>query len=134
MHSFASRPAGWSDRLDTLLTRLRRRAVEFPQSPYLNETSCVIVDVQMPGMTGVELQDVLNAQDCSVPMIFITAFPKNIRSRAMRAGALCFPSKPFDATALIAAIGAALKRFERCAVVPQIVLGFRAPLAFADPE
>jgi CheY-like chemotaxis protein len=76
MHSFAWRPAGWFDRLDTLLTRLRRPAVEFLQSPYLNETSCVIVDVQMPGMTGVELQDVLNAQECSVPMIFITAFPE----------------------------------------------------------
>jgi FixJ family two-component response regulator len=89
-------------------------AAEFLQSPYLKETSCVIADVQMPGMSGVQLQDVLIAQGFSVPMIFITAFPEEkIRSRAMQAGALCFLSKPFDAPVLIEAIEAALKRFER---------------------
>jgi FixJ family two-component response regulator len=88
-------------------------AAEFLQSPYLNDTSCVIADIQMPGMTGVELQDVLTAQGCSVPMIFITAFPEeNIRSRAMKAGAVCFLSKPFDGPVLIEAIDTALKRRE----------------------
>ena len=88
-------------------------AAEFLQSPYLNGTSCVIADIQMPGMTGVELQDVLTAQGCSVPMIFITAFPEeNIRSRAMKAGAVCFLSKPFDGPVLIEAIDTALKRRE----------------------
>jgi FixJ family two-component response regulator len=62
-------------------------------------------------MSGVELQDVLTAQGCSVPMIFITAFPEaNIRSQAMKAGAVCFLSKPFDGPVLIECIDTALKR------------------------
>jgi len=85
----------------------------FLQSPHVNETACVIADVQMPGMSGIELQSHLIAKCCSVPMIFITAFPEeSIRSRALKAGAVCFLSKPFDGTILIELIDIALKRHD----------------------
>ena len=77
-------------------------AKEFLSSPRLSETSCVIADVQMPGMTGVELQEYLVAHDHGTPIIFITAFPQDrIRERAMKAGAVCFLSKPFDEARLL---------------------------------
>ena len=77
-------------------------AKEFLSSPRLSETSCIIADVQMPGMTGVELQEYLVAHDHGTPIIFITAFPQDrIRERAMKAGAVCFLSKPFDEARLL---------------------------------
>ena len=91
----------------------------FLQSPHVNETACVIADVQMPGMSGIELQSHLIAQGRSVPMIFITAFPEeSIRSRALKAGAVCFLSKPFDGTILIECIDIALKRHDVGTVEP----------------
>ena len=91
----------------------------FLQSPHVNDTACVIADVQMPGMSGIELQSVLIAQGRSVPMIFITAFPEeSIRSRALRAGAVCFLSKPFDGTILIECIDIALKKHDVGTVEP----------------
>ena len=91
----------------------------FLQSPHVNDTACVIADVQMPGMSGIELQSHLIAQGCSVPMIFITAFPEeSIRSRALKAGAVCFLSKPFDGTILIECIDIALKRHDVGTVEP----------------
>jgi FixJ family two-component response regulator len=86
-------------------------ATDFLQSMHVNETACVIADVQMPGISGVELQSRLIAEGCSVPIIFITAYPEeSIRSRAMQAGAVCFLSKPFDGPVLIECIDTALKR------------------------
>ena len=86
-------------------------AQEFLSSPPLSETSCVIADVQMPGMTGVELQDHLIAHDHSMPIIFITAFPHDrVRERAMNAGAVCFLSKPFDETRLLECVEQALMK------------------------
>jgi FixJ family two-component response regulator len=77
-------------------------AEEFLQSPQIDTTSCVIADVQMPHMSGVELQDLLRSQDRRLPIIFITAFPEeSIRARALRAGAVCFLSKPVDGLTLI---------------------------------
>lgn len=77
-------------------------AEEFLQSPYLNETSCLICDVQMPNMDGIELQRVLIAQGRRIPIIFITAFPDEaVEARAMNAGAICFLSKPFDGREII---------------------------------
>ena len=91
----------------------------FLQSPHVNDTACVIADVQMPGMSGIELQSHLIAQGRSVPMIFITAFPEeSIRSRALKAGAVCFLSKPFDGTILIEGIDIALKRHDVGTVEP----------------
>ena len=84
-------------------------AQEFLSSPQLGETSCVIADVQMPGMSGVELQDYLIAHDHGVPVIFITAFPhERIREQAMKAGAVCFLSKPFDEARLLECVERAL--------------------------
>ena len=84
-------------------------AAEFLQSPHVNDTSCVIADVHMPGISGVELQDLLIAQGRSVPMIFITAFPEEeSRNRALRAGAVGFLTKPCNDEALISCIEIAL--------------------------
>jgi FixJ family two-component response regulator len=86
-------------------------AEDFLQSPRVNDSSCVITDVQMPGLSGVELQSRLLAQGCRIPIIFITAFPdENVEARAMKAGAICFLSKPFDGSTLIKYLDVALKR------------------------
>ena len=86
-------------------------AEEFLRSAHLNDTSCVIADVQMPAMSGVELQALLLTQGQRVPFIFITAFPEEtIRSRALKAGAICFLTKPFDGRTLIRYLDTALER------------------------
>jgi FixJ family two-component response regulator len=86
-------------------------AEEFLRSSHFNDTSCVIADVQMPAMSGVELQALLLAQGHLVPFIFITAFPEEtIRNRAMKAGAICFLTKPFDRLSLIKCLDTALQR------------------------
>ncbi|HCR12426.1 MAG TPA: two-component system response regulator [Desulfovibrio sp.] len=86
-------------------------AEEFLKSARLAETSCVITDVHMPGMTGVELQTYLLAQGHHVPMIFITAFPEErTRERVNAAGAVGFLSKPLDGGAMIQCIDKALGR------------------------
>lgn len=84
-------------------------AAEFLTSPQIDETSCVITDVRMPDMSGVELQTIVRKQGRSTPFIFITAFPEeSARLRALRDGAVCFLSKPFDAPTLIRCVEAAL--------------------------
>jgi len=84
-------------------------AAEFLRSQQINETSCVITDVRMPDMSGVELQTALRNQGRSTPFIFITAFPEeSARLRALHDGAVCFLSKPFDAPTLIRCVEAAL--------------------------
>jgi FixJ family two-component response regulator len=65
----------------------------------------------MPAMSGVELQALLLAQGHRMPLIFITAFPEEtIRERAMKAGAICFLTKPFDRLTLIKCLDTALER------------------------
>jgi FixJ family two-component response regulator len=77
-------------------------AEDFLRSAELNRTSCVITDVRMPVMGGIELQAILRARGCTVPFIFITAFPEDVvRTQAMNGGATCFLTKPFDAPTLI---------------------------------
>jgi FixJ family two-component response regulator len=84
-------------------------AVQFLESPQLDKTSCVITDVQMPGIGGLELQALLRNQGHSVPIIFITAFPEeSARVRALRDGAVCFLVKPSDAATLIRCVEEAL--------------------------
>jgi FixJ family two-component response regulator len=84
-------------------------AEDFLQSAELKGTSCVITDVRMPVMGGIELQAILRAQGCSVPFIFITAFPEGVvRTQAMNGGATCFLTKPFDAPTLIKYVEIAL--------------------------
>ncbi|WP_275186005.1 response regulator [Bradyrhizobium sp. CSA112] len=85
-------------------------AEEFLASPHLNETSCVIADVQMPTMSGLDLQASMLAQGYRVPFIFITAFAvDDARARALKAGAICFLAKPFAGEALIDCLEIALQ-------------------------
>jgi FixJ family two-component response regulator len=86
-------------------------AQEFLLSPLLNGTSCLIADVEMPGMSGVKLQEQLIADGNTTPMIFITAFPEDrIREQAMKAGAIGFLTKPFDESRLLECVEQALKQ------------------------
>ena len=85
-------------------------AEEFLASSRANESACLITDFQMPGVNGLELQSRLLAQGRRIPVIFITAFPKeNTRKRALNAGAVAFLSKPFEESALIDSLELALK-------------------------
>ncbi|MFK3799651.1 response regulator transcription factor [Pseudomonas sp. NPDC088444] len=77
-------------------------AEAFLASPDMSRTDCLITDVQMPNMSGVELHEHLTAQGIHIPTIFITAFPEEtVRKRAMTGSAICFLAKPFQAQALI---------------------------------
>ena len=86
-------------------------AQDFLQSPGLEETACLILDVQMPGMSGVDLQDVLLKRGHRIPIIFITAFPEDkVRDRVLRAGAVSFLVKPFDGRKMIDSLHVALQK------------------------
>ena len=83
----------------------------FLKSGQLHDTACLIVDVQMPGMNGLQLQSHLAAEGCGIPIIFITAYDdRESRGRAMRAGAVAFLSKPFGDEQLLQTIRSALRR------------------------
>jgi FixJ family two-component response regulator len=85
-------------------------AEEFLQSIHLNDTSCVIADVQMPAISGLDLLILMRAQGYRAPFIFITAFPdESVRDRALKAGAICFLGKPFAGPTLIKCLDTALK-------------------------
>jgi FixJ family two-component response regulator len=85
-------------------------AQHFLASSALEETTCLITDVQMPGLNGLELQEALNAQGYQTPVILITAYPnENYRSRALENGAIGFLSKPFDDRSLIECLTTAIK-------------------------
>ena len=85
-------------------------AEEFLASPSVDATSCLILDVQMPQMSGVELQSVLMAQGRCPPIVFMTAVPdEEMRDQALKAGAVCVLTKPFDVRTLGECIGKALK-------------------------
>jgi FixJ family two-component response regulator len=85
-------------------------AEEFLESSQLNETSCLISDVQMPGMNGIELQDRLKKLDCWAPVIFVTAFPdERNRALALEGGAIGFLEKPFEGRTIVKLIQAALR-------------------------
>ena len=80
------------------------------KSSQLQETSCLIVDVQMPGMDGLQLQRHLAALGYKIPIIFITAYDnKESRQQAMQAGAVAFLSKPFNDELLLETIHATLQ-------------------------
>jgi FixJ family two-component response regulator len=85
-------------------------AEDFLNSSRVHSTACVIADVQMPGMTGLELQNRLVLSGNPIPMILITAFPNyRDRTRAMTAGVECYVTKPFSENELLACISKALK-------------------------
>jgi FixJ family two-component response regulator len=84
-------------------------AEEFLKSGRQHQTACLITDIRMPGISGLELQARLNADHCRIPTIFITAHgDEQMRMRALRAGAVEFLAKPFDDEALLETIRAAL--------------------------
>jgi FixJ family two-component response regulator len=85
-------------------------AEAFLKSGHQHDTACLITDISMPGMSGLELQAQLNAEHCRIPTIFITAHddPK-MRKQAMRAGAVEFFAKPFDGEALLESVRAAME-------------------------
>jgi FixJ family two-component response regulator len=85
-------------------------AEEFLKSGQQNQTACLIADIRMPGMSGLELQTELNATHCRIPTIFITAHgDTRMRMQALRAGAVEFMAKPFDDEALLGSVRAALE-------------------------
>lgn len=85
-------------------------AEDFLESGMIAETACLITDLQMPGLNGLELQEALRSQGCCIPIILITAFPnEKHRNRAIEGGALGFLSKPFDESSLIQCLAAASK-------------------------
>jgi FixJ family two-component response regulator len=90
-------------------TEVFSSAEDFLNSGRLHVTGCLIVDVRMPGMSGLELQRHLNATHSRVPIVFISANDDDsARSRALDAGAVDFLEKPFSEDALLRAIGASL--------------------------
>jgi FixJ family two-component response regulator len=85
-------------------------AEEFLQSGQQRATACLITDIRMPGMSGLELQARLKAEHCRIPTIFITAHgDAKMRMQALRAGAVEFLAKPFDDEALLESVRAALE-------------------------
>jgi FixJ family two-component response regulator len=85
-------------------------AEDFLNSGQHRHTTCLITDIRMPGMSGLELQTKLNADGCRIPTIFITAHgDEKMRMQALRAGAVEFLSKPFNDEALIESVRAALE-------------------------
>jgi two-component system, LuxR family, response regulator FixJ len=85
-------------------------AEHFLQSGVIAHTTCMIVDLQMPGLNGVELQEALRAKGYRTPVIVITAFPNEThRKRALDGGAVDFLGKPFDEASLIRCLTAAIK-------------------------
>jgi FixJ family two-component response regulator len=93
-----------------LLAQAFASADEFLRSGHQHDTACLITDIRMPGMSGLELQAQLNADHCRIPTIFITAHgDAKMRMQAMRAGAVEFLAKPFDDEALLESVRAALE-------------------------
>ena len=88
-------------------------AETFLRSGHLHDTSCLIVDAQMPDMSGLQLQRHLAAGGCGIPVIFITAYESDdSRQRAMQAGAAAFLGKPFSDEQLLQTIRSALRFFD----------------------
>jgi FixJ family two-component response regulator len=93
-----------------LATQAFASAEEFLKSGQQYHTGCLIADIRMPGMSGLELQAHLNTERCRIPTIFITAHgDAKMRMQALREGAVEFLAKPFDDEALLDSVRAALE-------------------------
>jgi FixJ family two-component response regulator len=91
-------------------TALFPSAEQFLESGRIGETACLITDLQMPGMSGFDLQTRLRDDGFDTPIIFVSAFPEErYRARALHAGAIAFLSKPFAEQSLVECINAALE-------------------------
>jgi FixJ family two-component response regulator len=85
-------------------------AEEFLEFGERRQIACLIADIRMPGMSGLELQSKLNTERCRIPIIFITAHgDEKMRMQALRAGAVEFMAKPFNDEALLESVRAALE-------------------------
>ena len=85
-------------------------AEQFLDSGAQHKAACLIADIRMPGMSGLELQTKLKAERCRIPIIFITAHgDAKMQTQALREGALKFLAKPFDNTVLLEALHAAIE-------------------------
>lgn len=85
-------------------------AEEFLEAGDLNQTACLVTDIRMPGMSGLDLQARLNAERRRIPIVFITAHgDESMRMQALRAGAVEFLAKPFDEEALLDCVRAAVE-------------------------
>jgi FixJ family two-component response regulator len=85
-------------------------AEHFLQSDVIAETTCLITDLQMPGLSGLQLQEALKSQGYQTPVILITAYPnEQQRQRALDNGAVSFLSKPFDEGSLIECLTVAIE-------------------------
>ena len=95
-----------------------RSAQEFLESPQLKTTACLITDVQMPGLGGVDLQDRLIAERRRIPVIFVTAFlDEGLQARVLKSGAFGYLSKPFKEDRFIECLDAALEANARSLVL-----------------
>ena len=93
-----------------LASRAFSSAEEYLKSGDQRETACLIADIRMPGMSGLDLQKKLNSEHYRIPTIFITAHgDAKMRLQALRAGAVEFLAKPFDDEVLLENIRAALE-------------------------
>src|SRR5271170_3719965 len=89
-------------------------AEKFLESGQQRQAACLIADIRMPGISGLELQAKLNAERCKIPTIFITAHGDcGMRMQALRAGAVEFLTKPFDDEVLLESVQAALESWAR---------------------
>ena len=84
-------------------------AEEFLRSDSVEHTSCLVLDVQMPGMGGLRLQSHLTAAGRHIPIVFVTAYPdEGVRTKALQSGAVCFLTKPFAEGDLLDGLRSAL--------------------------
>jgi len=94
-----------------LSVRAFESAEEFLESGQQHHTSCLIADIRMPGMSGLDLQARLSAEQIKIPIIFITAHgDERLRMQALRSGAVEFLTKPFDDEVLLETVRAAVER------------------------
>ena len=93
------------------MVRTFASAEDFLRSAHQDDSSCVVADVQMPGMSGLDLLNHVRTRGNDVPFIFITAFPdESVRARALKVGAICFLAKPFAGPVLMGCIETAVNR------------------------
>ncbi|SDO50454.1 Response regulator receiver domain-containing protein [Afipia sp. GAS231] len=102
-----------------LVARAFSSGEEFLRSPELSRTGCLVVDFDMPKMSGLDLHNNLSRLGKEIPTVLITAYPNDdIRARALQAGVICYLPKPFDESDLLNCIQAALDRTKGNAAPP----------------
>jgi FixJ family two-component response regulator len=85
-------------------------AEDFLNSGRVRDTACLITDVRLPGISGLELQSRLILDGHHIPIVFVSAFPDEaIRARVLKNGAICYLPKPLEEQSLIACLDQALK-------------------------